>query len=90
MKLVINGAFGGFRLSDEQMELLGLDPINWYDDGDKMLRQDPRLIDSVASGNKGYWNSLQVVEIPDNSFFIISEYDGAETVYYSATEIKAI
>ena len=28
------------------------------------------------------------VEIPDNSFYKIDEYDGVETIYYSATEIN--
>jgi hypothetical protein len=29
-----------------------------------------------------------VVEIPDNSFYKIDEYDGVETIYYSDAEIK--
>ena len=54
-------------------------------------RQDQTLIEVVeelgekASGRLG---ELEVVEIPDNSFYKIDEYDGVETIYYSATEIN--
>ena len=54
-------------------------------------RQDPVLIEVVeelgdkASGEHG---ELKVVEIPDNCYYKIDEYDGIETLYYSDSEIK--
>ena len=54
-------------------------------------RGDPVLIEVVEElGEKasGRYGNLKVVEIPDNSFYKIDEYDGIETIYYSDTEIK--
>lgn len=54
-------------------------------------RQDPILIEVVEElGNKasGRFGRLEVVEIPDNCYYKIDEYDGIETIYYSTSEIK--
>lgn len=54
-------------------------------------RQDPILIEVVEElGEKasGRFGSLEVVEIPNNLFYKIDEYDGFETIYYSNSEIK--
>ena len=57
---------------------------------DDEYRQDPILIEVVeelkdkASGRFG---DLEVVEIPDNCYYKIDEYDGIETIYYSNSEI---
>lgn len=57
---------------------------------DREHRQDEILIEVVeelkdkASGRYG---DLRIVEIPDNYFYKIDEYDGMETLYYSASEI---
>lgn len=54
-------------------------------------RTDKTLIEVVEELGKkasGSFSDLQVVEIPDNSFYKIDEYDGVETIYYSDTEIK--
>lgn len=54
-------------------------------------RQDPILIEVIEElGDKasGRFGRLEVIEIPDNSFYKIGEYDGVETIYYSDTEIK--
>jgi len=54
-------------------------------------RQDQTLIEVVEElGEKasGRFGNLEVVEIPDNSFYKIDEYDGVETIYYSVTEIN--
>ena len=49
-------------------------------------RQDPILIEVVEElGDKasGRFGRLEVVEIPDNCYYKIDEYDGVETIYYS-------
>lgn len=54
-------------------------------------RQDPILIEVVEElGDKasGSFGKLEVIEIPDNCYYKIDEYDGYETIYYSNTEIK--
>ena len=57
---------------------------------DEEYREDKTLIEIIeefsdkASGELG---SLKVVEIPDNSFYVIDNYDGVETIYYSESEI---
>lgn len=60
---------------------------------DDTYRKDPILIEVVEElGDKasGRLGDLKVVEIPDNSFYKIDEYDGVETIYYSESEIKEI
>ena len=58
---------------------------------DGTYRKDTTLIEVVKElGDKasGRFGRLEVVEIPNNSFYIIDEYDGIETIYYSESEIK--
>ena len=54
-------------------------------------REDKTLIEVVEElGEKasGMCGKLKVVEIPDNAHYVIDEYDGIETIYYSESEIK--
>lgn len=56
-------------------------------------RQDAILIEVIEElGDKasGRFGNLEVVEIPDNCYYKIDEYDGVETIYYSESEIKEI
>lgn len=58
---------------------------------DDEYRKDPTLIEVVEElGDKasGRFGRLEVVEIPDNCYYKIDEYDGIETIYYSESEIK--
>lgn len=53
-------------------------------------REDKTLIEVVEELGKeasGMWGELKIVEIPDNAFFIIDNYDGLETLYYSKSKI---
>lgn len=53
-------------------------------------RQDPILIEVIEElGDKasGGFGRLEVVEIPDNCYYKIDEYDGVEIIYYSNSEI---
>lgn len=85
MKVVINKCFGGFGLSEDAYEYLGLkwDGYGWaYNDYDK--RTAPELVECVETlGSKvasGYWARLEVVEVPDGEAWEIDYYDGFETV----------
>lgn len=56
-------------------------------------REDETLIEVVEElGQKasGRFGNLQIVEIPDNVFYQINEYDGLETICYSENEIFEI
>lgn len=58
---------------------------------DYEYRKDPVLIEVVEELGKkanGMCADLEVVEIPDNSFYKIDEYYGYETVYYSESKIN--
>lgn len=53
-------------------------------------REDETLIEVIEELGKeasGRFGKLEVLEIPDDAFYVIEEYDGAETLYYSKTEI---
>lgn len=53
-------------------------------------REDKTLIEVVEELGEeasGTFEELEIVEIPDNAFFIIDNYDGIETLYYSKSEI---
>lgn len=84
MKIVINAAYGGFKLSKEAYEFLGIpwDKFGYeYNDYDK--RTDSKLIECVETlGAKasGDYAKLKVVEVPDDVEWKITDYDGWETV----------
>lgn len=84
MKIAINRCYGGFELSKEAYDFLGLE---WdghgfaYSDHDR--RTDPKLIECIETLGKkanGSYSELAVVEIPDDVEYEITEYDGAEQV----------
>ena len=84
MKVVVNRCYGGFGLSEEAYEYLGLawDGHGYkYNDHDK--RTDEKLIECVERlGYKanGIFADLEVVEIPDDVKWEIDDYDGVETI----------
>lgn len=85
MKVVVNDDWGGFSTPKEVVEKLGLQ--NVYDDID---RSNPELVKWVEEHPDNHFDigtSLVVREIPDGSFYVISDYDGVETIYYSTSEI---
>lgn len=86
MKVVINSSGGGFCLSKEAYEFLGLEWDGFghsdYADCDEM-RTDPKLIECVETLGKranGNCARLKVVEIPDDVKWYISEHYGSETI----------
>ena len=82
MKIVVNRRYGGFSLSKEAYEQLGLewDGFGFAYDND---RTNPKLIEVVEKLGKkanGQCANLEVVEIPDGIDWEIDEYDGYEHV----------
>lgn len=103
MKIVLNRCYGGFSITEEQAKLLGYEwklfenqyggfprgyAIGQDDDKDRV---NPLLIESVESGDESHWASdLYVYEIPDGAHYVISNYDGVETLYWSLSEIHEV
>jgi hypothetical protein len=95
MKIVLNKCFGGFSLSEEQALAYGFSEHELYQGlnekvyyGD-MDRTDPQLVSVVEQGLKNSWASdLVVVEIPDECYWSIEDYDGHETLVWSESEIN--
>lgn len=83
MKVVINTCFGGFSLSREAYEFLGI-PWDGYGFKFDNNRTDSKLIECVEKlGERanGRCANLRVVEIPDDVKWIIEDYDGAESIH---------
>jgi hypothetical protein len=85
MKIVVNSCWGGFGLSDEA--------IRSYGEKYPENRNDPKLISVVEKlGEKvnDAFAALRIVEIPNKAHYIINDYDGMETVYWSMSPIHTI
>ena len=82
MKVVINGCYGGFSLSDEALAYLGIPGGSRYSYEDD--RANPKLVECVEklgeAASHGLGSSLYVVEIPDGVKWTITDYDGVEQV----------
>lgn len=82
MKVVINGCYGGYSLSDEALAYLGIPGGSRYAYDDD--RTNPKLVECVEklgeAASHGLGSSLYVVEVPDDVEWIITDYDGIEQV----------
>ena len=82
MKVVINKCFGGFSISKEAAEFIGVD----WDGYGFMFDQDrsnPKLVECIEALGKeanGKYADLKVVEIPDGTDYLVEEYDGREWI----------
>ena len=82
MKVVINGCYGGFSLSDEALAYLGIPGGSRYSYDDD--RANPKLVECVEklgeAVNHDSASYLYVVEVPDDVKWTITDYDGLEQV----------
>ena len=82
MKVVINGCYGGFSLSDEALAYLGIPGGSRYAYDDD--RANPKLVECVEklgeAVNHDSASYLYVVEVPDDVKWTITDYDGMEQV----------
>lgn len=82
-KVVLNGCFGGFSLSEKAYEFLGL---AWDGYGFKYRddRENPKLVECVETLGEeasGRFASLYVEEYDDYNYnYRIGEYDGDESL----------
>lgn len=89
MKLVINTDFGGFGLSEKAKELYEELSGEKYN-GWTISRTNSALVkvvEELGEAANGDYANLKVVKIPDGAFYYINEFDGAEEVFYSMTEL---
>lgn len=65
----------------------GIESENEYE-----YRADPRLIDAIKSAptRRADHSDIEFLEIPAESYFVISNYDGSETLHYSRTPIVSL
>lgn len=94
MKIVLNKRYGGFSLSEQQALAYGIDESELFETGNGKVyygevdRTDPRLAAIVQLDIPMAPSSdLRVVEIPDNCYYKIEEYDGLEYLIWSESEI---
>ena len=83
MKIILNRCYGGFELSEKALKMLNIEH-QWDYEGD--IRTSPEVIEIVEKLGKeasGRFANLMVINIPEESTdYIISDYDGVETLYY--------
>jgi hypothetical protein len=82
VKVVINGCFGGYGLSEAAYKFLG-EEWDGYGIAYKDDRTNPKLVECVEKlGEKAGmdYSRLKIVEIPDGTDFEITEYDGFEQI----------
>ena len=83
-KIVVNRCFGGFGLSRQAYEELGLAWDGYgYAYNEEEKRSDPKLVEVVEKlGDRasGLLSNLKVVTVPDDVEWEIDNYDGQETV----------
>jgi len=85
MKVVINGCFGGFGLSDAALDEYknreGItDPDFYYYDIPRDCPVLVAMVEEQGTAINGTFSDLKVVEIPDGVNWYIAEYDGLEHV----------
>ena len=88
MKVAWNYGYGGFSLGRAAEAALNDPDAEWM-----RPRDDPDLIAAIeADPEMVCRNGEHVVisEIPDGSHFAITDHDGSETLYYSATPIIGV
>ena len=81
IEVVYSPRFGGFGLSQELVEYMGLDPNGYHDRNVK--RDDPKLVAGVKElGEKANtrYSNLKIAVLPDGTDWVVTEYDGYEAV----------
>jgi len=85
MKVVINGCFGGFGLSDDALDEYKsrsdiTDPDFYYYDIPRDCPVLVAMVEEQGTAINGAFSDLKVVEIPDGINWYIEDYDGREHV----------
>jgi hypothetical protein len=95
MKIAVNRCFGGFGLSKELYQELGIawDGYGYLDNDDLGIksdnylayRSDPRLVAAIEKIGEekasGKMAKVRIVDVPDDVEWEIDEYDGVESIH---------
>jgi cytochrome c1 len=81
-KVVINKCYGGFGLSQDAYQALGLvwDGFGHGTDIERSCPELVKVVEALGEAADGAYAKLCVVEIPDGIEWQIEEYDGIEWV----------
>lgn len=71
------------RISDEDFQKYNLYLDSKYRTDETLIE----VIEQLGQKSSGKFGNLKIVEIPDNSYYVIDKYDGYETIYYSQSKI---
>ena len=84
MKVVLNKCYGGFSLSKQAYEMLGLKwdrfGYEYCNYGERTNPKLVRVVEALGDDASGELADLRVVEIPDDVEWEIDDYDGYEEV----------
>jgi hypothetical protein len=82
MKVIINSCYGGFSVNESVASRFGIEDRYAGPYDSESIRTHAGLIALIESGKyeDETSSSLEVIEIPDNYGYFISEYDGYESV----------
>jgi hypothetical protein len=90
-KIVLNGCYGGFGLSDRALEMLSLIYVHDVDRTDTEL---VKVVEELGNDANDSYGDLYIVEIPleyvDAKAWSIYEYDGIETLVLDHEKVKRI
>ena len=84
MKVVINRCYGGFGLSKLALDKLDKEYSHTIKRNDKNLVS---VVEELQEKSNGGYADLKVVEIPNNHYWYIEEYDGIEWIVHSKDKI---
>ena len=82
-KIVINGCYGGFGLSDQALNHYNKISDKSVPNSDHIPRDDPnlvRVVEDMQDSANSKFSKLKIVEIPDHVQWQIMEYDGLEWI----------
>lgn len=81
MKIVINRCWGGFGLSQQAYEFLGLEWDGYgYANIERNNHNLIKCVEELGDSASGRFARLEIVDIPEDVEWEIEEYDGMETV----------
>lgn len=96
MKIIINNSYGGLCISKKAArrycELKGINYDKEFDNDFSVYgvkRTDPVLIqvvEELGEEANGFFSRLKIEEIPNGSYYRISEYDGWEEIILKGKE----
>jgi hypothetical protein len=79
MKFVINTEYGGFEIPPELLKEIGIGP---FEAAGFKVRTHPKVIEWAEKNSY-----VAVVDIADNVYWELVDYDGIERIFWSESEI---